>query len=445
MDNLGYGELGCYGGGEIRGAATPRLDELAAQGLRLTNFNVEAQCTPSRAALMTGRHAIRTGNATVPIDSPVYGLVQWEYTMAEMFADIGYRTALFGKWHLGHTEGRFPTDQGFDEWYGIPNSSDESFWPDSSVFREGVTPFVRPEHVMAGVKGQQPENVKIYNLEARRMIDREITDKTIEFIDRQVAADTPFFVYVPYTMVHAPMLLDPEFDGASGNGQWGDILTQVDTYTGRILDKLDELGIADDTIVIFTSDNGPEGKAPYEGFGGPWRGPYFTALEGSLRVPFIMRWRDRIPAGRVSNEIVHQVDLITTLASMLGGEMPTDRVIDGVDHADFFEGRTSSSAREGFVVYVGAEIYGIKWRNWKAMYKELDAGRSAVKTFATPVLYNLHEDPREERPERHLVEAAWVRFPAFEVLKEHLASFAHEPPVPKGAPDPYVPANARPK
>ena len=128
MDNFGWGEPGFNGGGIIRGAATPQLDTLASQGLRLTNFNVEVQCTPSRSALMTGRYAIRSGNGTVPLGEGVYGLVQWEVTMAEMLADAGYATGMFGKWHLGRTEGRFPTDQGFDEWYGIPNSSDESAW-----------------------------------------------------------------------------------------------------------------------------------------------------------------------------------------------------------------------------------------------------------------------------------------------------------------------------
>ena len=128
MDNFGWGEPGFNGGGIIRGAPTPRIDSLASDGLRLTNFNVESQCTPSRAAIMSGRYAIRTGNGTIPLGGGVYGLVQWEVTMAEMLSDAGYATGMFGKWHLGHTEGRFPTDQGFDEWYGIPNSSDETPW-----------------------------------------------------------------------------------------------------------------------------------------------------------------------------------------------------------------------------------------------------------------------------------------------------------------------------
>ena len=136
MDNFGYGELGCYGGGILRGGATPRIDKLATEGMRLLNYNVEAQCTPSRAALMTGRYAVRTGNGSVPLETPDYGLTQWEYTMPEMLGDVGYATAMFGKWHLGQAEGRYPTDQGFDEWYGIPNSTDESLWPSQDKFPE---------------------------------------------------------------------------------------------------------------------------------------------------------------------------------------------------------------------------------------------------------------------------------------------------------------------
>ncbi len=161
MDNFGYGELGVYGGGITRGGATPRIDALADEGLRLTNFNVEAQCTPSRAALLTGRYAIRSGNGSVPITTGLYGMTQWEITMAEMLSDAGYATGIFGKWHLGHTEGRFPTDQGFDEWYGIPNSTDESLWPDQAQFNavveEGLSPYAVPEYVYDGRKGEEPK------------------------------------------------------------------------------------------------------------------------------------------------------------------------------------------------------------------------------------------------------------------------------------------------
>src|SRR5271156_3377059 len=185
MDNLGYGELGVYGGGILRGAPTPRIDALASEGLRLLNFNVEAQCSPSRAALLTGRYAVRTGNGSVPIDTPRYGLVQWEITLPEMLSDAGYATGAFGKWHLGHTEGRFPTDHGFDEWYGIPNSTDESYWPDNSMFQPNSDPFAIAEHVMEGKKGEVPTKVKTYNLAERRVIDRELTDRAKDFVSRE--------------------------------------------------------------------------------------------------------------------------------------------------------------------------------------------------------------------------------------------------------------------
>jgi arylsulfatase len=316
MDNFGYGELGVYGGGITRGAPTPRIDTLAEEGIRLTNFNVEAQCTPSRSALMTGRYAIRSGNGSVPITTGMYGLTQWEITMAEMLSDAGYATGMFGKWHLGHTKGRFPTDQGFDEWYGIPNSTDESLWPDqpqfNEVVKENLSPYAVPEYIYVGKKGSEPKKLKVYDSAERPEIDRECTDRAKEFIKRQAKAGKPFFAFLPYTQTHMPVTPSKAFAGKSGNGDWGDVLMQIDAYAGELLDTLDVLGIADNTIFIFTADNGPEMIPGHNGWSGPWRGSYFTALEGSLRVPFIMRWPGKIPAGLVTNEIVHEMDLSFT-------------------------------------------------------------------------------------------------------------------------------------
>ena len=208
MDNFGWGEPGFNGGGIIRGAATPRLDSLASDGLRLTNFNVEVQCTPSRSALMTGRYAIRSGNATVPIGEGVYGLVQWEVTMAEMLSEAGYATGMFGKWHLGRTEGRFPTDQGFDEWYGVPNSTDESTYLSLEGFAERG---VAETYVMDAKKGSAPEKVRPYRLDYRPLIDRDLTDRAIRFMQRQARANKPFFVYLPYTATHFPTMPHPDF------------------------------------------------------------------------------------------------------------------------------------------------------------------------------------------------------------------------------------------
>src|SRR6476660_2528144 len=171
MDNLGYGEVGCYGGGIVRGAPTPRIDQLAAEGTRLTNFNVEAQCTPSRSAILTGRFSIRSGTHSVPIGGGLDGLTQWEVTIAEALSSAGYATAHFGKWHLGSDQGRLPNSQGFDEWYGIPRTTDEAFWPgDAAAKAAGV----RFEQIMEGRKGEKSRDVSVYDLEQRRLIDAEI-------------------------------------------------------------------------------------------------------------------------------------------------------------------------------------------------------------------------------------------------------------------------------
>src|SRR6476660_5162977 len=168
MDNLGYGEPGCYGGGLTRGAATPRIDQLAAEGTRLLNFNVEAQCTPSRSAIMTGRFAIRSGTHSVPIGGGAEGLTQWEITIAELLSRAGYATGHFGKWHLGSEQGRLPTDQGFDEWYGIPRTTDEALWPSSAGAKTAGGPFM---HIMEGRKGGRSRELVVYDLEQRRLID----------------------------------------------------------------------------------------------------------------------------------------------------------------------------------------------------------------------------------------------------------------------------------
>lgn len=441
MDNFGWGELGCYGGGILRGAPTARIDSLAGEGARLLNFNVEAQCTPSRAALLTGRYAIRTGNGSVPLGNQEYGLTQWEYTMAEMFSDVGYSTAMFGKWHLGDSKGRYPTSQGFDEWYGIPNSTDEAFWPTSSFFDSTSDEKVHYEYVMQSKRNEDPTKIKVYDLAERRIIDSELTAKSLDYIDRQAKAKKPFFLYLPYTQTHLPVEASASFAGKTKNGKWADILAQIDFYVGEILDKVDQEGIRNNTIIIFTSDNGPEMTAPYQGFAGPWRGSYFTGFEGSLRVPFIIRWPNKVPAGMVSNEIVHEVDMFTTLASIVGGKVPTDRIIDGVDQSNFLLGKQSNSNRDNVIIYVGNEIWGVKWKNWKMMSKEIDLGvGEPTRTYAVPLFYNLLSDPGEKYPMQGAVEDLWVRYPLSAALVKHLQSLQAEPPIKPGTPDPYVPA-----
>jgi len=444
MDNFGWGEPGFNGGGIIRGAPTPRIDSLATEGMRLTNFNVESQCTPSRAAIMSGRYAIRTGNATVPLGGGVYGLTQWEVTMAEMLSDAGYATGMFGKWHLGHTQGRFPTDQGFDEWYGIGNSSDETPYALLDGF-EGSG--VKEAYIYEGKKGTPTQKVTEWNVEQRPLIDLELTKRSIDFMQRQVKAGKPFFLFVPYTQTHYPALPHPDFKGKTGNGTWADILAQIDAYNGMLLDAIDELGIRDNTIFIFTADNGPEqlptGQSiksivyPVQGSAGPWRGSLFTGFEGSLRVPFAIRWPGNIPAGSVSDEIVHEMDLYPTFAQIAGGKVPTDRVIDGVDQTDFLLGKQKKSNREGVIVYMGNDIWGVKWRNWKVNFKEQDNIVTETRSYGMPRVYNLLKDAGETQ--NVLFPETWVPKAALGQLGAHIVSLRKEPPIKSGTKDPYVP------
>ena len=444
MDNFGWGEPGFNGGGIIRGAPTPRLDQLAEEGLRLTNFNVEVQCTPSRSALMTGRYAIRSGNSKAPLGEGVYGMVQWEVTIAELLSDQGYATGMFGKWHLGRTPGRFPTDQGFDEWYGIANSTDESAWGVLPGFEESGLP---DSYVYESERGGEARAVRVYDLEYRPFIDGDLTTKGLDFMRRQVADEKPFFLYMPYTATHFPTIPHPSFKGKTGNGPWADLLHQIDTYVGQLMDETVELGIDDNTIFIFTADNGPEAVPPGQsnvtvyassgGSAGPWRGTLFTGFEGALRVPFAMRWPGKIEPGRVSDEIVHEMDLLPTLAAFVGAETPSDRVIDGVDQSDFILGEQEKSNREGFVVYMGDKVYGVKWRNWKLHFNELDTWAGATRTYEMPKVYNLLADPGET--EDVLFPNTWVPRRALQLVEEHVASLRANPPIRVGQPDPYTP------
>ncbi len=433
MDNFGWGEIGVYGGGVMRGAPTPRIDSIATEGFQLTNYNVEAECTPSRSALMTGRYGIRTRQRP---DGPPrgvwYGITKWEITLAEMLSDSGYATGIFGKWHLGDTEGRFPTDQGFDEWIGLPRSVDRAFWPDSNSFTPGSHPDAVFTHVMSAKRGEEPKELEVFGREKRKTMDREITDQAIDFIKRKAKDNRPFFAYLPYTQTHEPVDPHPDYYGKTGNGSFADVLAQTDAYIGELLDTIDELGLKENTVFIFTSDNGREGIPRSFGFTGPWRSGMFSPYEGSLRVPFLIRWPGKIPAKQVSNELVHQIDLFPTVASIIGVDLPTDRVYDGVDQTDFLMGKTEKSARESLVIYIGNVLFGAKWRNWKILLREIDENSYAIQEMAYPSVYNLLVDPKEEVPELNYLNDTWVDFPLYQVLEDHEESIEED----SGAPGP---------
>lgn len=433
-DNLGWGELGCYGGGALRGAPTPRLDKLASEGLRFLNFNVESDCVPTRSALMTGRHPIRTGALqSVPAGLP-QGIIPWEVTIAQLLSARGYATAMYGKWHLGDREARYPKDRGFDEWYGIPRTTNESMFTNSPGFDPSV---VDIPHVMEGRKGEPAKNVAVYDLEMRRRIDSELVARSNGFMRRQVKAGQPFFAYIPLTQLHYPTLPHRDFAGKSGAGDFADSMVEMDYRVGQLLDAIDALGIADDTIVVFGSDNGPEFRRPWRGTAGVWQGTYHTAMEGALRVPFMLRWPGHIKPGGVTNEIIHITDLYPTLARIAGATVPADRPIDGVDQLDFFCGKQEKSNREGFVYYIKQELRAAKWRDWKMHIVWEPEPNAGPNHLETPWIFNLTQDPKEETDVG--TENSWVRGPMRKMIHAFEQSLKAHPPIPPGAPDGFVP------
>jgi len=430
-DNLGWGELGCYGGGALRGAPTPNIDRLAAEGLLLQNFNVESDCVPTRSALMSGRHPIRTGCLqSVPPGLP-QGLTRNEITLAQQLSGQGYATAHFGKWHLGDIPGRYPSDRGFDEWYGIPRTTDESQFTSSIGFDPSVADI---PHIMQGEAGRPSENVKVYDLDTRRGIDAELVDRSIGFMRKHAEAARPFFLYLPLVHLHFPTLPHPDFAGRTGAGDFADSMVEMDHRVGQIVQAVDALNLREDTAFIFCSDNGPEYRKPYRGTAGPWSGTYHTAMEGSLRVPFIIRWPGRVQPGQVSNEMVHVTDLYTTLSRIGGADIPRDRPIDGIDQTDFFTGASPKSLREGFLFYIKGDLRAVKWRDWKLHFywePEVNEGKGKLES---PYLFNLIQDPKEESD--ILIFNTWVLGPILKMVQAFNQSCAEHPNTPPGKRDP---------
>ncbi len=434
-DNLGWGELGCYGGGILRGAPTPNIDGLAKQGIQFLNFNVESDCVPTRAALMTGRQAIRTGAfQSLPAGLP-QGLTRWEVLLPEILSEAGYATAHFGKWHLGDAEGRLPSDRGFDQWYGLPRTMNESLFTTGTNYDKSLVPVPQ---IYEGSKGSTSQPVKELNLDSRRTLDREAVDKTIEFISGSAKSGTPFFAYVPLTQLHFPSLSHPDFIGCTGYGEMADSLAEMDHNVGLLLETLDKLNLSDDTLVIFGSDNGPEFRDPWRGTAGYWRSTYHTAMEGSLRAPFIMHWPGVFMENHVTNEILHITDIFPTILAILGIDPPKDRFIDGVDQKEFLSGEKDNSSREGFVFLIKDEIRAIKWRHWKMhLIWEPEVNDGAIKLEA-PYVFNLIQDPKEETNVAS-IEANWVRGVMLKMVHEFRQSLKEFPPIPPGSPDPYLP------
>jgi arylsulfatase len=428
-DNLGWGEVGVYG--SVRGVPTRRLDQLAAEGMRLTNFNVEYSCTVSRAALLTGRYAVRTGAVQNS------GITQWEITIAEALKQQGYATALFGKWHLGGANwqrGRAPTDQGFDEWYGIPMTSNEAQTTTSPTFNPAT---MEAPSIWEGKTGEASRKVKVFDLDSRRTLDRESAERGVAFMERHAKANRPFFLYYPMTQIHFPTLPHPDFAGKTGAGDIGDAMADLDFNVGLVLDAIKRLGVEQNTIVIWCTDNGAEMRRPWRGSSGPWSGFYNTVMEGGIRTPCLIRWPGRFPAGQVSNEIVHEMDLFPTLAAAVGADIvPKDRAFDGVNQLPFLEGKQAQSNRDSVLFFTtGAQPRAVKWKDWKFHYVfQPEPGVSAPPLTR---LFHLRSDPKEESDIKDA--NPWAQSAMDKIVADFTATTQRYPHVPRNAPDPYVP------
>jgi len=433
VDNWGWGDISLQGGT----VPTPRIEELAAQGLRMTNFNVQNQCTPTRSAIHTGRLPIRSGTQKVPAPGEPQGMAPWEYTIAELLSDAGYATAMYGKWHIGDKDGRLPNDQGYDEWYGTKESAMEASYTSTPQFDAEV--FDIP-YIWTGNKGRKSKKVKEFDVEARAVLDSEVVDKTIQFIHANSDEGKPFFVYAAFTQIHPPFLPQPGFDGKSRAGEYADIQMQVDYNVGRILDAISESGIDENTIVILTGDNAAgEQYGRWTGEGGsngPWRGGLSTAYEGGTRTPGMLRWPGRVPAGQVTDGIFSDLDWFPTIANLIGeaSRIPDDRPYDGIDQSKFLLGKQDKSDREYIVTYVGDRIFAVKWRTLKVHFFTAEGTFAPIVEHTFPQVYDIKNDPGETRElwsnegYAHL----WVMKPVMGILTGLALSMKDYPNIPPG-------------
>ncbi|BCP52440.1 sulfatase [Kaistia sp. 32K] len=451
-DNIGYGDLGPYGGGELRGAPTPNIDRLARDGLRLTQYLVEPACTPSRAALMTGQYSIRNGLSLIAVEGSPYTLPKNAFTMGEMFKSVGYATAIFGKWHLGSAPESLPTSHGFDEFYGIPPdiSWDSATYVDTAEMTHSVDA-PRDELLRLGpqiqeaVAGGPLKNVKPYTPEVRAEIDVELTAKSIDFMERETKAGKPFFLYLPFSMGHVPNLPSASFKGKSRIGNYGDKLMEGDFHVGQILESLKELSIEDDTVVVFASDNGPFGETAREfgnagtpdmGNAGPFRGELGEVTEGSIRTAALIRWPGHVTPGTSSYAMFSIMDFLPTFADIVGAKLPADRPIDGVDQTDVLLGKSATGHREALLSFVGADLLAVRWKQWRAYFTAVHptgiGPQRQPGVFSTsaplagyPIIYNIEMDPHED-----LIVAgmfAWASGPILKVVKEYEATLKDRP------------------
>ncbi len=401
MDDMGYADVSAFG---AKNYATPNIDRLAAEGRKFTSFHVaQAVCSASRTALMTGCYPNRVGIHGALGPKSNHGIHADEMTLAEVFKQKGYATACFGKWHLGHHPQFLPPNHGFDEYYGIPYSND--MWPHHPQAKPGSYPD------LPLIEGTQIVHTPV-TPDDQKQFTQNFTERAVRFIEQ--SKDKPFFLYLPHPMVHVPLFCSPEFEGKSGQGLFADVMLEIDWSIGRLTDTLKKHGLEENTLVIFTSDNGPWlSYGDHAGSSGVFREGKGTSWEGGKRVACIMRWPGKIPAGTTSNAMLMTIDLLPTLAAHIGAELPA-HPIDGKDVMPLLTGpETTPNPHPYYAFYYAQnELQAIVSGDgqWKLVfphqYRTLPPGPRATggkpvlyqqaKT-TTPELYNLHTDPSETK------------------------------------------------
>lgn len=391
-DDLGYGDLGCYGAPVIR---TPALDRMASEGVRLTQFLSAAEvCTPSRAALLTGRYPIRSGmcgDRRVLFPNSPGGLPAAELTIAELLKARGYATAQIGKWHLGIHSGSTPNDQGFDYRWGIPYSNDMDG-------REGLPPGA------SGLESPPRDGWNVPLLKNGEVVERpadqttltrRYTDEAISWMKQHF--DQPFFIYLAHTFPHVPLFTSEAFSGRSEAGIYGDVVEELDHEMGRLLDAVRRSPVADRTVVIFTSDNGPwKVMGNTGGSSGPLRGAKGSTWEGGMRVPCLVWWPGTIPAG-VRSDVVSMMDWFPTIAQWTGSTFPDGLVVDGRSIARELQTGEPISERP-FFYYRGDQLYAVRRGPWKLHLVTQDGyGKAGPQRHDPPLLFHLAKDLGEQR------------------------------------------------
>ena len=385
-DDLGYGDLRCYGNPVIR---TPNLDRMAKEGMRFTHFYVAASvCTPSRAGLLTGRYPVRTGLVEGIIPGRVLfpdsktGLPDDEVTIAEVLKQKNYATMAIGKWHLGHLPQYLPVKQGFDTWFGIPYSNDMDHVPAKDGKPEYWNVPLMCDTTIIERPAVQPTLTKRY------------TDEAIRFIKNNTGH--PFFLYLAHTMPHVPIFASEDFLGKSIRGLYGDVVEEIDWNVGRILKTLRDEGIAENTLVIFTSDNGPWLVQKLNGgSAGPLRAGKGTTWEGGMREPMIAWWPGTVPAGKTCYEMATTLDILPTFAALAGAPLPGCE-LDGYNILSVLKGEQKTE-RESFFYYRGNEVYAVRYGPWKAHFITQTAyPDNQPEKHPVPQLYQLENDPGEK-------------------------------------------------